>query len=205
MLPLCFFAGLSVALLALALTTNLYRQRRRTSFELEPNCLLTRHPVVFITGPRSLFYFRRYWNAYPEILAEHGYEVFLLPLPWQGPQRENKMQEFLNTRPAETRGFHFICDSVTAEEMASLFEHSPLALSVTVLRHPPGLPRKEKPPLASSILVCFLRLSYRLHRWRHSSLSLPAPEDLGIDSPSSRRWLLQRMQALGEQDFLESP
>jgi len=200
-MPLLFlFAGLSVVLLALALTTNLYRQLRRTSFELKPNCLLTRHPVVFITGPRSLFYFRQYWNAYPEILAEHGYEVFLLHLPWQGPRRKSKMQEFLNTRPAEVRGFHFICDSVTAQEMMSLLEHSSLALSVTVLRQPP----EAVPPLASSVLVCFLRLSYRLHGLRHSSLSLPTAEDLGIDSPSSRLWLLQRMQVLGEQDFLES-
>jgi len=194
MIELVFFSIPFLAL-AFAIFTNLYREHRRYPFALKPNCLLTRKPVVFITGPRSIFYFRKYWNAYPEILAEHGYEVFTLALPWRGQERSQCLQMYLEKQAARGLKYHFICDRYTSEELRNLFEKSSSVASLTILEDQQEV--TETAPTPSF----FLGLSYRLHGWACRSLPVPAG-DLGIQFPSSTEWLLQRMQEKGEQDFL---
>lgn len=193
LIPFFFFPLL---ILAFAILTNLYREHRRFHYELKPNCLLTRKPVVFLTGPRSIFYFRKYWNAYPEILAEHGYEVFTLHLPWRGPERFAKMQNYLKLQAENKKQYHFICDGYTNDELRKLFDRAQAVASVTVMEDPTTDPAA---PLKQSL---FLSLGYRLHAWIYRTLRLPTATDLGLHTPNATSWLLQKMQSNGEQDFL---
>lgn len=95
-----------------------FARRPRPPEHLTPNCLLTRSPVVFVTGLRSPFYFRHYWNSLPLFLAEHGYDVEVLRLPWvDKEQRRAWARKLLNGKTC-----HLVMDSRTAEELADLFE-----------------------------------------------------------------------------------
>lgn len=113
--------SISVFIVALAVLVNQRRARDTWDFELKPNCLLTRWPILFITGRRSLFYFSKYWNHYPSFLAEHGYEVFTLHLPWnKKEQRLKRMADFFKMRSEEGRRFHLVMDSETMDELRKL-------------------------------------------------------------------------------------
>ncbi|HEY8269629.1 MAG TPA: hypothetical protein VIG33_01970 [Pseudobdellovibrionaceae bacterium] len=193
-LVILFF--LPFLLLGLMVSTNFYRELRQYNFELKPNCLLTRKPVVFINGPCSIFYFRKYWNAYPEILTEHGYEVFSLHLPWRGPARFTKMQKFLNQQEINSNKYHFICDEFSSAELEGLFKYSRSVASLTILKN------KEELSSQDTYSRSFLNWSYKLHSWSCKSLVLPTAEDLGVQFPTSASWLLEKMQENGEQDFL---
>jgi len=190
------FLIVPVLIFAFAILTNLMREYRSFHFELTPNCLLTRNPVVFVTGLRSLFYFRKYWNAYPEILAEHGYHVFTMHLPWRGPERAIKLSEFLKAQGLASKKFHFICDEFSAEELKNVFEHSFATASVTILKE---VSESNRPRKSSSYL---LNLAYKLHCWIYFSSKLPSAEDLGLQYPNAKQWLLKKMQEKGEEDFL---
>lgn len=192
------FSALAVLIISFAILTNLYRERRRYEVRLKPNCLLTRHPIVFVTGPRSLFYFRKYWNAYPEVLAEHGYEVFTLHLPWSGEQRRLRMKEFLDQSNKNLKKHHFICDEVTYQELLPLFKPRPQLGSLTLFKNP-SAPSSKGPLRMQS---CTLSLAYKLHRLQYASSDLPRAEDLGVLSPMATEVLLEKAQKLGEQDFL---
>jgi hypothetical protein len=196
-IPLLF---IPLLFLGFAVLTNLYREHREYKFELKPNCLLTRKPVVFITGPRSVFYFRKYWNAYPEILAEHGYEVFTLHLPWRGQARLTKMRDFLQHHDQRAKRYHFICDEYSFLELREPLEQSPCVTSITVLKKERAM--ASKPAFAHRNTSVFLAWSYKLHSWSCFSLQLPTAEDLGLQFPTSAPWLLTKMQENGEQDFL---
>ena len=189
---LTFFA-LTALTLGLGILSNFHREHRQYKILLKPNCLLTRYPVVFLTGQRSLFYFRKYWNAYPEILAEHGYEVFTLHLPWRGPARSSRMKNFLHNQTASKK-FHFICDFPTEKDFRMLFKESACAASVTIFE-------SETPP-SYQTRNFGLNLAYQLHAWYFINDELPRATDLGLHFPHEVPKLLVKMQALGEQDFL---
>lgn len=202
------FLGLPLALCTLALLLNLYREHRRLSVHLKPNCLLTRYPVVFITGPRSLFYFRKYWNFYPEILAEHGYPVFTLHLPWRGKGRTQRFYKFILNSPG-TEKYHFICDAFTAEELKKVFDQFSRPPSVTIIKSTPlrvsspdALHDFQRVLINPSRFSSLLSWSYQLHLWSCDSRNLPSSEDLGLNTPTSTAWLLEKMQEKAEQDFL---
>lgn len=194
------FILLPLITFSFAILTNLYREHRHYRFELKPNCLLTRNPVVFLTGPRSIFYFRKYWNAYPEVLAEHGYEVFTLHLPWQGPARLRKMNDFLRIQANLNKKYHLVCDDFTATELHPLLSASPAVASLTVPPPPQetsatAVPEQYKPHRS-------LDWAYRCHTWWFRQLSLPPANALGLQFPTTASWLLKKMQENGEQDFL---
>lgn len=188
------------------------RRPDRIHFDLKPNCLLTRWPVVFVTGPRSLFYFRRYWNLYPIYLAEHGYEVFTVHLPWRSsPARRRYMQAFLEKH--KNKKYHFVMDSVTANEMQDLLVGKSTATSVTELLNagtntklhgfqfqPLEMTEREHTP---GIL---LKFSFWLHQKIIKNPQSPSLHTLGALEDSSfnnSRLLLSRMQKLAEEDYQE--
>lgn len=191
-----FFVLVPTLIFAFAVFTNIYREHRHYKITLKPNCLLTRHPVVFLTGLRSLFYFRKYWNAYPEILAEHGYEVFTLHLPWRGAERRQKMREFLNQQKQSDKKYHFVCDEFTALEFKEYFATTPALKSLTLIQSQEFASEQKKKP---SLL---LNIAYQAHTWVHYGQALPTREDLGVQFPQGSSWLLNQMQEHAEQDFL---
>ncbi len=113
-------AAFSILSLLVAVRWLSVRQRtqRLVNLELRPNCLLTRSPIVFVTGRRSLFYFLNYWNEIPGFLREHGYEVQVYSLPWRGSAaRYQSLNKFLEKA---VRPVHLIADSSSRAEVERL-------------------------------------------------------------------------------------
>lgn len=124
----------ATAILALAFVANFLRLKKPFPVELRPNCLLTRYPVVFATGPRSIFYFLAYWNKIPDFLREHGYEVYALPLHWRNrSERAKQWQKFLERLDRDNTKCHLIVDSYTANELGDLWNERPSRIqSITI-------------------------------------------------------------------------
>lgn len=102
---------------------NRGRQNKDYEFQLFPNCLITRFPIVFLDGRKSVFYFGRYWNVIPEFLREHGYEVIELNLPWRDlTERKEELQRFLDVLQSEKVPCHFIMDS-SSQDLAPILEN----------------------------------------------------------------------------------
>src|SRR5690606_33726579 len=95
---------------------------RRAQFDvgqsLQPNCLLTQYPLLFLTGRRSIFYFQGYWNWIPRFLSDHGYEVMTLDLPWRKKgARRQVLEEFLRVADEKGLKFHFIGDATCESDL----------------------------------------------------------------------------------------
>lgn len=135
---------------------NKARLNRKYSYPLFPNCLITRHPVVFIHGRKSLFYFGNYWNFIPQFLIDHGYEVIDLDLPWRDEaQREKEFMRFLKLMTEKSIGAHFIGDITSKKILDDGQKRYPeifKSLNVMSLRDV-SIPLTENEPL-----------SFRLHR-----------------------------------------
>lgn len=103
----------SVTLLGLAVLIQNSHHRYRTQLlqqlELIPNCLLTRHPIAFLAGEKSIFRIYDYWNSVPEFLREHGYEVYVIEPPRGG---WTEIHSALNLIPCRS---HLIGDSSHAD------------------------------------------------------------------------------------------
>lgn len=211
--------SLFVLLLALAVFTNKARAAKHFDSTLHPNCLLTRWPLLFVTGPRSFFYFSAYWNIYTSYLAEHGYEVFNLRLPWSAPHlRAERFAEFLKSQEQAGRKFHLVVDASTFKEFAEyLRTHRPsCVMSVTEVSDtresantslsafpiPVGV-IETLPGKKSSF---FVRLAYSFHQLILTGRTLPSLSTLGACKDSAMensRLLLERAQTLAEMDLRE--
>ncbi|MBO9666662.1 MAG: hypothetical protein J7501_07585 [Bdellovibrio sp.] len=210
--------SLFVALMALAVFTNKARAAQHYSSELTPNCLLTRWPLLFVTGPRSFFYFSAYWNIYPSYLAEHGYEVFHLRLPWnKGELRKQRLLEFLNAQDEADRKYHLIVDEYTLKEFSDLLrsQRPSCIVSLTEISDPnqsgqdsslQGLPfvfaNIEVLPSNKSSL--FVKWCYSFHRLLLTGKHLPSLSALGACEDTklqNGRLLLDRAQLLAEMDL----
>jgi pimeloyl-ACP methyl ester carboxylesterase len=55
--------------------------------------LLTRYPICFMHGLKSIFHYKSYWYGVPEFLHAHGYETIELFSYWRGPN-EKRLQGF---------------------------------------------------------------------------------------------------------------
>lgn len=118
-------------LLGIQFLVEVIRTRRLRNLELKPNCLLTRYPIVFLTGRRSIFYFRNYWNQIPNFLAEHGYEVEILELPWKNDALRSVSAQVLLSR--RERPCHLIADSSQMFELETIAALKlPQVMSTTV-------------------------------------------------------------------------
>lgn len=210
--------SLFVITLALAIFSNRARARKEIHFELQPNCLLTRWPLVFVTGPRSFFYFDKYWNQYTSFLAEHGYEVFNVRLPWNKTTlRKERFKEFLKQQEQARQKFHLFLDSPTFAEMEDLLRNhnGTCLISVTEISdagksHPSSSLKPFPFPVGLIELnpdgkaSFFTKLSYTLHlasltRYRLLSLSSlgAAPETFLTNA----KMLLERAHDLAETDL----
>ena len=216
---LIFVLYFLVIVLALSLWANLRRNKRNYKFDLEPNCLLTRWNVLFITGPRSFFYFSRYWNIYPVYLAEHGYEVFTLHLPWNKPYiRIQRFKEFLRTQSELKRHFHLVFDSTSLIEFQEMLrsERPACVASVTeIADHDAdevvmGLSPFPMPFARISTIKTAekgpwtLSLAYDLHRLFNPKRHLSSAATLGAIKEvelQNSKLLLERVRTLAEMDL----
>lgn len=217
---LFFILCLLVFTLGLAIFSNKARSRQDISYELKPNCLLTRWPLLFITGPRSIFYFSSYWNLYTSFLAEHGYEVFTLHLPWKNTSlRQERFLKFLEQQEAHQRHFHLFLDAPTFRELEDILRKrkSPSVVSLTEILNDTGEDSAQKLsafPIPQETLVCLpsssapflLQISYKLHQWMVATRNLPTLGTLGAVKDTALQnslLLLERSQILAEMDLRE--
>ena len=132
------FSGILLALLivGLAFAHNYYRNQSMLEVELKPNCLLTRYPILFISGYKSLFYFMNYFNHLPDFLKEHGYEVVVLNLAWKAENtRSAQLLHFLKNAESQNKKFHIVYDESIHDEIAPLLiqEKYDSCVSINVL------------------------------------------------------------------------
>lgn len=218
-----FVLSFSVFIIALALFANRARAAQDPHFELKTNCLLTRYPLLFVTGHRSLFYFSKYWNIYTPYLAEHGYEVFTLHLPWANPkQRLQRLQQFVAQQTADKTQFHLVMDTNTLTEFETYFKDSApeIFLSVTEIKDPRpqdhapvvSLQKLKAYPFPVHTIECveaqpstfFFDLSYRMHLFTLKAAQRPSLSCLGGCAKTqfqNAALLLEQAQQLAESDM----
>ncbi len=125
-LPLLLGVGAGAAALILCLRAatkaNAARAKHRFDYTLIPNCLMTRYPVVFVHGKKSIFYHAAYWNFLPDYVGDHGYEVVQLDLPWRNEvERKKDLDRFLDVlerdvlEDGERLPCHWIADASSRE------------------------------------------------------------------------------------------
>jgi hypothetical protein len=123
----------SVVLIALALSHNLKRANRVLEVDLLPNCLLTRYPIVFISGQRTLFHFLDYWNHIPIYLSEHGYEVIELTLPWRNRRQQTQALRSRIEQLPHPKIHLFVDQSLDIDELKLI--DNPKVASITVVEN----------------------------------------------------------------------
>lgn len=89
-------------------------QSANPQFVLRPNCLLTRRPILFLTPPRSLFFYNNAYGFVAHVLFEHGYNVDIYQLPFQNIQFK-KLN--LHKNVADLNHCHLFIDSTTAHDL----------------------------------------------------------------------------------------
>jgi len=131
-----FLSG--IGLLLAAAIFQVRRERDRAAafqgLELAPNCLLTRHPLVFLSGGRSVFKIFDHWNRIPRFLREHGYEVLILEPPAGfGVNVEASLIRALDDLP---EAGHLIADTSleSALETIARWKH-PKIVSLTLVKN----------------------------------------------------------------------
>lgn len=184
------FFAIPAFLLAFAVVVNLRRRNPEEPTDLIPNCLMTRAPIVFVTGPRSVFYFASYWNDLPVYLAAHGYDVRVMRLPWRHRPSRRQWVENLLTK----QRVHLVLDVVTAEEMADLLRsHPPLSLTVPEADGRTGIADG----------LCFA-LHKGFMKWAEPSLPSPRAGSLGLGrSNSVKGVLLHEIREQAEKEWTD--
>ena len=92
---------------------------------LRPNCLMTKHPLVFLTGIRSLFFYEKLGADLQDFIAAHGYVVKSPVLPFRSPHlRKQALLAWLDFEQNE-RQFHFVLSEATQKEFAEIFKAYP--------------------------------------------------------------------------------
>lgn len=88
---------------------------------LRPNCLLTRSPLVFISGPRSLFHPQKMAADLQTFIKAHGYQVAPLWLPFRSKKdRAQALEQWLQRNGLKS--FHFFMAHATWVEMQTILE-----------------------------------------------------------------------------------
>ncbi len=94
--------------------------------KLRSNVLLTRYPICFLHGVKSIFNFKDYWHGIPEYLNDHGFQIFELFTHWRGPQSKRvpdlKMQILKICASTEARKVHLMAHSMGALDAMKLMD-----------------------------------------------------------------------------------
>lgn len=198
--------GLVVGLVALN-----YRRFTRLNFELQHNVLMTKHPLIFVPGKRSLVYFLHYWNQIPEFLAAHGYEVYTLSLPWRNNERRRRaLRNSLRILENKGQKFHLFVDGDTSLEVEAVIADGELRCLASVTSICDGTKTKTAHSLIEDVTIAADESSgWRSALWRiHNLLTDKSPEQKNAVgwAPSliTMQSFLSRAQHLAERDLLKN-
>lgn len=88
---------------------------------LRPNCLLTKYPLVFITGTRSVFFYEKLGEQLQSFIADHGYMVLSPAMPYRSVQlRKKYLTQWLQQQ--EHLQFHFVLSKRSHQELSEVVE-----------------------------------------------------------------------------------
>ena len=119
---------------------------------LRPNCLLTRSPIVFLNGPRSLFFYEKLGGTLQDYIQAHGYQVLNPTLAFRNKElRKHQLEKFLKTQNSQK--FHFILGAQTQNEFNEIFKTYP----ESTFTHPEDFLKEDIPKPSTP-------LSYRFHQ-----------------------------------------
>jgi hypothetical protein len=79
---------------------------------------MTKRPLVFITGPRSLFFYEKLGGSLQDFVAAHGYQTLNPVLPFRGPMRKIALARFLESQGGGA--FHFVLSRQSFDEFREI-------------------------------------------------------------------------------------
>jgi hypothetical protein len=125
--------GVVIGALYFQSALEIRRKARLKNLQLIENCLLTRHPIAFISPERGLFHRTSHWHEIPQFLREHGYDIFEIELP---PIKHNQLSATLASLNDFSIACHLIADS-SQEELLTQLANSKCAhlCSLTMVRN----------------------------------------------------------------------
>jgi hypothetical protein len=185
MVDLAVFLLLGLMFIGGAVALQVRRQnlmsRQFEDLELRPNCLLTRYPIAFVSGQKSLFKLFSYWNQIPRFLREHGYDVVVLE-PAIGHKTEKPTEwssAVLTLLDRFPEKIHIVADSSRHDGLEFLAQaKNEKIASLTVIRNVARRERKQRSfrpataselrPLAQAIEVFSVEpcpMSEKAGRW----------------------------------------
>lgn len=108
---------------------------------LRPNCLLTRSPLVFISGPRSLLSPQKMGTFLQDYLQAHGYQVLSPWMPFRS-KKHRKMALLNWLEKNKAKNFHFVMAEETWLELSDVigtFFHPHSTVTLVNLKSDPPL------------------------------------------------------------------
>lgn len=155
---------------------------------LRPNCLLTRSPLVFLSGPRSLFATQPMGETLQQFMIAHGYPVSRVWLPFRShSQRKKALTQWLQKH--HTKSFHFFLAEETWQELqVTLSQQLHPYSTVTIINPNPNTAEHQRPEIKPQSFVVekvAAPLAYQLHRFFCSfmgSRALPYEQTLLDDN-----------------------
>jgi hypothetical protein len=195
---------------------NLTRSRRKMEFALKPNCLLSKNPLLFVGGKKSIFYCLQYWGMIPSYLTQHGYEVHELDLPWRKDHlRELSFVNFLKEQEECGGRFHLFFDESSLPMMQKIFARESfksVASNTLVAPEFTEVGSASLQPLRHSIEVLPMNFKKKSGIWRWHCLwtQQQKKSDARLNFEFNERnddffqSFLERTVQLAEKDFVES-
>jgi hypothetical protein len=118
---------------------------------LRPNCLITPSELIFVPGPRSLFFYKSVFGQLPEYLYEHGYRTQVLNLPFRNKNlRQIVFKKWIANHADQS--FHLILNELTYDEFEPLLDH-PFIRSLTIITEDENLDVKSLPDQKSFLFL----------------------------------------------------
>lgn len=174
---------------------------------LRPNCLLTRSPLVFVSGPRSLFSPNKMGSDLQDFILAHGYQMTSPWLPFRGkPQRTAALSLWLEKN--KSKSFHFFMAENTWKEMQPVLEktlHPFSTLNIINIKADTPRSRIENAKLSSfDVKPLEPSLTYRLHQFFcriMGSQAIPYEQTLLVKDPTLYDRFLDRCIELAENEY----
>lgn len=160
MIVLASGLALAAGLLTTSVATQMAKKRKRKErfrgLELRPNCLLTRYPIAFLSGPRTIFRLFDHWNDIPLYLREHGYDVIVIEP--SGATPEMRAQATLEALTSNSARYHLIADASLEAEVDLIAEKAPTSLiSLTVVTNSERSKSDQRLAQTAALSVAALR------------------------------------------------